>query len=373
VKLWLPLVLCVCASAPTEDEVARLIKQLGHDDFARREAANKRLAEIGEPALDALKSAAASDDPEVRRRAALLVADIEHKLYGERLRLAGHRGQVYGVSVSADGKRLLTNSTDHTLRLWDADTGKLLRTFEGHTEKVYAAALSADGKRVLSGSDDATLRLWDADTGKQLREFKTGHMVKCVAFGPDGQPLAGSFNEVQLWDPGTGKKLRTLTGHRTWVIDLAYERGARLAATGGIDGSLRLWDVAGGEEVCTLEAGGGEPAVVGVRFSPDGKRLASVTGAGVLRLWDVQTGEVLVQVRAHEPSAECVAFSLDGRRVATGGDDNLVRVWDAATGKLLRKYEGHTATVTGVTFYPDGTRIVSASADRTARVWGAPH
>src|SRR5437660_4397835 len=173
--LTLPFVPAV-ADDPDDKEIARLVKQLGSSDFRTRQAATKRLEEIGEPALDALGKATGT--LEMRRRAEQIVAVIEARLYPELLLTIAREGSriVAGgsVSVSADGKRVLTND-GKTLRLWDAYTGKCLRVFEGHTDGVIGAALSPDGKRVLSGGgDDKTVRLWDADTGKELRKM-TGH------------------------------------------------------------------------------------------------------------------------------------------------------------------------------------------------------
>jgi WD40 repeat protein len=232
----------VAAVAPDDAEIARLVEQLGSDKFKEREAASTRLAEIGEPALDALDKAATSDDPEVRRRAADIVAVLENKLYGAELCLTGHTDGVRCVCVSGDGKRLLTSSYDQTLRLWDADTGKQLRVFKGHADRICGAALSLDGQRVLSGSRDGTVRLWDATTGKELRQL-TGHTqeVYNVAFGPKGQALSTSYDRtMQLWDLNTGKNASVFTGHTDHVYPVAYSDKAELAATGSKDQSIRL-------------------------------------------------------------------------------------------------------------------------------------
>ena len=172
------------------------MKQLGSDVFKEREAATKRLKEIGEPASTRSTRRLTSDDPEVRRRAEDIVAAIDHKLYRQPVCLTGHTGGVWIVSVSADGKRLLTSSDDTTLRLWDTDTGKELRVFSGHTKCIVAAALSPDGQRVLSGSGDKTVRLWDATTGKELAKMTCPDEVFCVAFGPEGKALSGGYDRT---------------------------------------------------------------------------------------------------------------------------------------------------------------------------------
>jgi WD40 repeat protein len=203
--LVLPLLLVPIFAAAAEDaEIARLVKQLGHDDFDKREEASRRLAKIGDPALEALQKATSSDDTEVRRRAKDIVALIEKTFNVEELRLTGHTHKVWSVSLSADGKRLLTSGDDKTLRLWDTDTGKQLRVFEGHTAATSGvAALSPDGKRVLSGSLVwNVVRLLDTTTGKELRTLE-GHTgaVLSVAFGPEGQAISGSIDgTMRLWD-----------------------------------------------------------------------------------------------------------------------------------------------------------------------------
>jgi WD40 repeat protein len=363
----------VVAADPDGAEIARLVKQLGDDEFEKRGEATTRLKEIGEPALDALHQAKTSNDAEVRRRAEDIFAVIEHKVYGDQLCLTGHAGTVWKVSLSADGKLLLTSGTDKTLRLWDTDTGECLRVFEGHTDGVIGAALSPDGKRVLSGSQDNTVRLWDATTGKELRQM-IGHTDSAsrVAFGPEGQALSGGADRtMRLWDLNTGKNAGVFTV-LTWPgYSFAYSAKAKLAATGS-NQLIRLWNLETGKEVRQLIVHSGK-GNLSVYFSPDGKLIASVNEIDhTVRIWDVETGKERKQIPV--PNAYCVAFSPDGKRLVSGSfrPDNTVRVWDIETGKELCKYEGHTAPVVSVAFFPDGKRIASASVDGTARTWRAP-
>src|SRR5262249_33738696 len=142
--LGAPLPAAAPPAEPFAAEIGRLIERLGDDDYRTRERATARLQGIGEPAVEALGGALSRADPEVRRRARRIVDSIEDKLYGEQLRLTGHKGEVWRAVLSADGKRVLTSSSDKTLRLWDTKSGECLHILEGHTGRVVGAALSPD-------------------------------------------------------------------------------------------------------------------------------------------------------------------------------------------------------------------------------------
>ena len=116
---------------------------------------------------------------------------------------------------------------------------------------------------------------------------------------------------------------------------------------------------------------GHKAAVTSLSYSPDGRRIASGSSDGTVRVWDAESSESLVVFRGHEDSVTSVSYSPDGRRVASGSEDCTVRVWDAASGHELFTYREHVAAVTSVSYSPDGRRITSGSRDRTIRIWNA--
>ena len=114
----------------------------------------------------------------------------------------GHLGGVISVCISPDGKRALSGSSDHTIKLWDLETSTCLCTMEGHTWNILSVSFSPDGKKVLSGSQDKTMRLWDIETGKCVYIFQEfDSWVKKVCFSSDGQKIAAATETaIQVYD-----------------------------------------------------------------------------------------------------------------------------------------------------------------------------
>jgi WD40 repeat protein len=152
------------AAKPDPAAIAKLVRQLGSDDFSTREEASRELGKLDEvPA--ALQDAANSADPEVARRARGVIGVITARIE-EQGTLKGHTAMVSCLVFSPDGKTLATGSEDSTIKLWDVAKGQELAILQGHTGKVLSLAFGADGKLLASGSADKTIKLWDAGKAK---------------------------------------------------------------------------------------------------------------------------------------------------------------------------------------------------------------
>lgn len=338
-------------------------------------------------------------------------------------RYVGHTGWVSTLAVSPDGKHLLTGSTwlahdqqgipqDNSLRLWDVETGKEFRRFADVLFPITDVAFSPDGKSIVAGGMNSMLGLWDVETGKRIRQFAAPMNVLSVGFSPDGAQVAsshaGSFKDgewfdpkrsvVILWDVKTGREIRRLRGHTARINSLAYSPDGRFVASvaGGshfMDGghaarehTVRIWDVATGEELARAELGTADQSVA---FTPDGRHV--VTGGGRsedpksadLRLWRLPESlwpkdentitEVALAKRIFTgPMAEaivCLAVSRDGRRALTGTYAGDVCLWDVQKGALIRSFEGHGRCVQQVAFSPDGRHGLSGAEDGAIRLW----
>lgn len=220
--------------------------------------------------------------------------------------------------ASPDG-RYLVSDVGHSadLLLWDATTFRLVRRLQGHTRQINALAFDATGKRIASASSDNSVRLWDVDSGREVRTLSAGDQFVPVAlaFHPDGRRLAvgdGWYSgTVLIWDVESGQKLSELRGHSSDLGSVAYSPDGRRLATAAGDGQIKIWDADSGDELLTLSAEGARSFDV-LAFHPSGQYLVSGGNDGLVRLWD---------------SAPITAPSF---RLAEGGDlDPFDRIFPA--------------------------------------------
>jgi WD40 repeat protein/CHAT domain-containing protein len=289
---------------------------------------------------------------------------------GEYNRLEGHKGVVYSVRFSPNGKLLASGSGDGTIKLWDGKTGILRHTLMGHSGGVTSVSFSPNGKTLASGSGDMTIKLWDVKTGTVIHTL-SGHTagVTSVSYSPDGKTLASGSGDqtIKVWDIKTGTVIHTFSGHTSDVNSVSYSPDGRTLASGSGDKTIKLWDVDEGTEIHTLS--GHNDFVMNVSFSPDGKTLASGSGDQTIKLWDVGNGIVIHTLSGHTDFVNCVSFTPDGKTLASGSGDKTIKLWDVEKGFLMRSYQGNLPAIISVSFSPDGKTLASGNYDWTIKFW----
>ncbi len=318
------------------------------------------------------------------------------------------------ATLSDDETQILTGGRDpagdnYAAKLWDAESGKLLRHFPLHKSEVTAVAISRDGRYIFAGDAQGCCCLWESN-GTLRWENKTGHSrdVKAAAFLPDGSRVltASSDHTVVQWEVATGKSSVALNlRHPDAVTSLAVTADGQRAVTTCADQVVRLWDVA--RAVPLVSQKGQENETLNTaRFSPDahwiittstvdegatarGKATAAAKGTGtgtsgyVVRVRDAETlnevagqtgmAALLANINGSRAGTERPAtiwtaiFTPKGDGLLTVGGDEA-RLWDVATGSEKMAFSRQGA-VASARFSPDGKHVVTSSWDKAVRIW----
>ena len=226
--------------------------------------------------------------------------------------------------------------------------------------------------RVLSGQGDGALRSWVPGAGAPENLLPPGNpgggFVSSMSWSREGTVVAvgdgaGIVTVHDLGATPTAAPL-TLRGHEGPVWATAVNGEGRRVASGGADGTVRIWDVETGRGRIL---GRHDDALQVVAFSPDGSRLASAGFDGTIQIWDLDGAEPPVELEGHQGVVFDSGFSPDGERLASGGSDRTVRVWDLSSGTSTT-IGRHETAVLAASFSPDGTRVLSTANDGV-RVW----
>ena len=376
------------------------------------------------------------------------------------IELKGHKDYVNSVEFSPDGTEIVSASEDGTAVVWDVATKELVQKLYPKTYSlpVISAQFSPDGKKVVGVGNNSDVCIWKRKSHSHFfgpatydKKFSLRRCIlpknigipersiqHCVQFSPNGAQIvvAGTlfdseepFIHVLNPEEDTPDKIldKKLEGHTGKVVYSAqFSRdGTQIVSAGG-DKTVRVWSVATGECVQTLEGHSGE--VNDAQFSSDGTQIVSASGGrfgsspGEIRIWSVATGGLAKTLVVDRKEGEnqvrffSAQFNLDGTKIVSACSDNSVRVWDVNTGVCENTFNNHggeeriliKGTPGGVMgpggllgddydddsdglwapsygtpdevvthpnrvlharFSPDGTKIVSGSSDHIVRMW----
>ncbi|CUA71492.1 putative WD repeat-containing protein alr3466 [Nostoc sp, PCC 7120] [Rhizoctonia solani] len=241
--------------------------------------------------------------------------------------------QPTSVALSIDGIYAVIASVDHTISVYDTQTGvHISGPLQGHADAILSLAISINKVYIVSGSSDRRLGVWNMQSG-----------VIPIGLGE---------------------------GHTESVTSVNLSADGSRVISGSADCAVLVWDT----NSCTIMAGpfkSHNGVVTAVAFSPDCSYIVSGSVDHTILVCDTLTGAVMIEpVKLHTSWVTSLAFSPDGTRIASGSADQTIWIIDVNSGDAVAgPLRGHTRLITFVTFSPDGTRIVSASEDCTSRVW----
>ncbi|MDF5713243.1 MAG: WD40 repeat domain-containing protein [Rhizonema sp. NSF051] len=302
------------------------------------------------------------------------IASFKHQCQQEcaslRHTLTGHSGKISSIAICSDAQNLVSGCVDKTIKVWNVNTGKAIRTLSQSLAEVSSVAVSPDGNLLAVGSCDSprsNVKVWHISTGKLLHTL-LGHQkpVNCVAISSDGQILASGSNKIKIWNLHNGDRICTLW-HSSVVNAAVISPDGTILISGSSDNKIRLWNPHTGEPLRTLNGHSGE--VKSVAVSPDGQILVSGSSDKTIKIWHIDTSKVVHTLTGHSDEVKSVVISPNGQILFSASADKTIKIWHLYTGELLQTLTGHLEAVNCIAISPDNQFIASGSSDRTIKIW----
>jgi WD40 repeat protein len=285
----------------------------------------------------------------------------------------GHTEAIYSATFNADSTLVATGSFDKSVKLWDAKTGKELRTFAGttaHQNLVLNVAFAPNGESLATGSSDNSARVWDVPVSTPVKEFMHAAGVSAVAVSADGKLIAGACKDgsIKLWNAADGKPAGNLVGHPGGATGVAFSANGQILATCGADQTVRFWNPANGQQLGVV--GAHASGVTGVAINPNNTAAYSVGEDGSLKWWQLPPVAPR-QLPAHTDAVTAFFLSADGNSVLTGGADKIVKLSNSANGQLVKDFAGAGAPLNAVATGGNPPTVAGGGADGKLYLWNA--
>ncbi|MFC2131273.1 choice-of-anchor D domain-containing protein [Bacteroidota bacterium] len=287
----------------------------------------------------------------------------------------GHRGTINFMGMSSDNKTIATAGSDTTIKIWDTDSKKVIRTI--HTENrilsfgmdnksIYVAAL------LRISSSEYLLNVWESSTGNIVQSLQDSDAVwSTIAVSPDGSALACGYKEggrVDLINLKYGNLIKSLTDYdkRDSIESISFSSdGKKIIAS--TKSKIFTWDVLGGKFIGVIQANSTYST-----FSPDGKTFATI-GQGV-SVWNSFTAQIINEIQTNDYISS-LCYSPDGSWIATASRGTAwnkttnVKLWEGKTGYIVESLPNYLNNLNCTKFFPDGTKAAFGTDDGSIMVW----
>jgi WD40 repeat protein len=253
----------------------------------------------------------------------------------------------------------------------------LSKTLTGHTEKINCLSYSPDGKFLASGSDAQSIFsdsgkfeiiIWNVSDGKILTHL-TGHKspIKSISFDRSGKKLvsADTKGEIRIWSMDSLKQIKFIDGIE-WISTVGFTPDSKfIIGEYTFDKKVNIWDSETGELISTLPV---NIQIGSMDISPDGSKIA-LSCYHKIQVWSLISKKELVSIDDNSTNGFGITYSPDGKKLAVGLSSGEIKIFDSETLKLLITFQGHFKPVLSVSFSKDNKHLVSGSSDQMIKVW----
>jgi len=285
-------------------------------------------------------------------------------------RLLPHDDLILAAEFDRTGGFVITGGQDRKANLWRTKTGEQVGQTLDMPEVVSALAFHPDCKRFAVDAWDGTVQMFaTSDANRVGAEMSHDEKVRNVSFSDDGALLfsSGDDGTVRIWDSKSGAPVGEPLAHDAVIRDLAIHLRSGLVMTSVYGGKAVLWDLATRQQRHVFSHPE-KSFISSVAINSDGELALTADKKGHLKVWNTESGELVVYRIIHKKGIAAAEFSQSGTKIITGSYDRTARIWDGKTGDPVTPVLQHASTVLSS---PDDRLVITGSDDSTAQLWHA--
>lgn len=291
------------------------------------------------------------------------------------LQLDGHRAPITTLSVSPNGT-IASTCNKNRAKLWDGQQSHVLSEINDEQTEVSGVQFCNDGEHLVTWETLGSIWLRSADNHKIIQRFRFNQNIRRVCVSQDGTWIAagGQTNQLQLWQTGMPEspaRVIEIPGKRSSVDSMCFAPDNSRLAIGRVDRQIFEYSLKDLTKVSQLQ--GHEEFVRGLAYNPSGQRLASTSGDGTLRVWNLAADFLgNIKTTVNESRAyNTLAVSSDGQKIAAAGNDRSIQIFDDQLRPVRKLPIKHLGQILTIDWSPENAKIASAGLDRSVRIWNA--
>ncbi len=389
-------------------------KSLTPNDSSRKISRSKTLATLAD-SIVALKLTPGGDSLIAASYTSAWKVDLNRRFTPKKF--SEHPAGITALSVSPDGKYVLTGDLANNIWLSDLHSQKKLKSFSGHSDQIFSLDFSPDGLSFVSSSQDNSIRIWNIEQGTaQTIQFEKGEFVNHVVFIKADSILYSKGAQLFFYNFKDNKEQVKFVNNVGWASAVAVTENGNYLLVGSWDHTAYLWDLREGRVAHYLR--GHHNDIRTVAFSPNNEMALTADRDGKAILWDIKTGQIIKQINRFAKGIKTAAFSPDNSQMVFGNDDGVlwletiaednkplvllppannktvtrqpvshknkiqaaifspdgkyilscsnteIFLWNSQNGQLIQTYKEHSGTVFSIDFSPDGRFFASSGADK---------
>ena len=279
--------------------------------------------------------------------------------------------RVKGIVLLPDGKRFLSYSSDSSIKLWNINKNKAIRTFNEHTEWVLGIILLPGTKQFLSYSGDGTIKLWNINKNKSIRTFQDqNEMVLGIVLLPGTQQfLSYSYNGIiKLWNINKNKSILTFQEHKKTIHTIVPLPDAKRFLADAHNDTIKLWNINDPNKSIRTFAKPNKK-VRGIVLLPDAQQFLSYAYNGIIKLWNLNKNESIHTFKEHVQSVDGIVLLPGAQQFLSYAYGDTIKLWNINQNKSVNTFNNQTKTVLGIVLLPGAQQFLSYSYDGIIKLW----